>query len=142
MRRFLTRTWRSAERTPVVRDGENLKGRLEDVMAYDADSISNAERAALPRLLCQALRHTEGVRGTSEGQGLAWFAMSAIAIIAARTRKFALSMVLSALLTQPSNAQSLPKSPRQKAEEARKKADEKATDEAYKALIKRMPDHP
>jgi hypothetical protein len=60
----------------------------------------------------------------------------------ARTRKFAVSVVLLALLTLQSYAQSLPESPRQKAEEARKKADEKATDEAYKALIKRMPDHP
>ena len=58
----------------------------------------------------------------------------------ARTRKFAVSVVFLVLLTQPSYAQSLPKSPRQKAEEARKKADEKANDEAYKALIKRTPD--
>ena len=58
----------------------------------------------------------------------------------AGTRKFAVSVVLSALLTQPSYAQSLPKSSRQKAEEARKKADQQATDEAYKALTKRTPD--
>jgi hypothetical protein len=58
----------------------------------------------------------------------------------ARTRKFAVCVVLLALLTQQSYAQSLPESPRQKAEEARKKADEKANDEAYKALVKRTPD--
>ena len=49
-------------------------------------------------------------------------------------------VVLLALLTQQSYAQSLPESPRQKAEEARKKADEKANDDAYKALMKRLPD--
>jgi gas vesicle protein len=53
---------------------------------------------------------------------------------------FAASAVLAALLMQPSYAQSLPESPRQKAQEERKKADEKANDEAYKALIKRTPD--
>jgi hypothetical protein len=61
-------------------------------------------------------------------------------------RKFAASLVLSALLilsaslTQSSYAQPFPESERQKAEEARKKADEKATDEAYKALMKHTPD--
>ena len=60
----------------------------------------------------------------------------------ARTRKFAVSVLLLALLSQPSYAQSLPESPRQKAEEARKKVDEKANEEAYKALIKRTPDPP
>jgi hypothetical protein len=54
-------------------------------------------------------------------------------------RKFAVSVVLSALLTQASYAQPFPESERQKAEEARKKADEKATDEAYKSLMKRTP---
>jgi hypothetical protein len=49
-------------------------------------------------------------------------------------------VVLLALLTQPSYAQPFPESNRQKAQEERKKADEKATDEAYKALIKRLPD--
>ena len=53
-----------------------------------------------------------------------------------------MSVLLLALLNQPSYAQSLPESPRQKAEEARKKVDEKANDEAYKALIKRTPDPP
>jgi succinate dehydrogenase/fumarate reductase flavoprotein subunit len=57
-----------------------------------------------------------------------------------RMRIFTVSLVLSALLTQASHAQSLPESPRQKAQEERKKADEKANDEAYKALMKRMPD--
>ena len=51
-------------------------------------------------------------------------------------RKFAVSMVLSALLTQLSYAQPFPESERQKAEEARKKAAEKATDEAYKSMTK------
>jgi hypothetical protein len=37
-------------------------------------------------------------------------------------RRFAAFVVLSALLTQPSYAQQLPESPRQKAEEAGKKA--------------------
>jgi hypothetical protein len=46
-------------------------------------------------------------------------------------RIFGLSVVLSTLLTQPSYAQEFPESARQKAEEAVKKADEKATDEAY-----------
>jgi hypothetical protein len=58
----------------------------------------------------------------------------------ARTRKFAASVVLLALLTQPSYAQTFPESDRQKAQEERKKADEKATDEAYKALMKHLPD--
>jgi hypothetical protein len=57
-----------------------------------------------------------------------------------RRRKLAVSLVLLALLTQPSYAQSLPESPRQKAQEERKKADDKANDEAYKALMKRLPD--
>jgi len=54
-------------------------------------------------------------------------------------RRVALSVVLLALLTQPSYAQPFPESGRQKAEEARKKADEKATNDAYKSLMKRMP---
>jgi hypothetical protein len=58
-----------------------------------------------------------------------------------RSRRKALAgpVVLLALLTQASYAQSLPESPRQKAQEERKKADEKANDEAYKAMIKRTP---
>jgi hypothetical protein len=56
-------------------------------------------------------------------------------------RKFAASLVISALLTQASYAQeNFPMSDRQKAEIAKKKADEKANDEAYKASIKRAPD--
>jgi hypothetical protein len=54
-------------------------------------------------------------------------------------RIFALFVALSALLTQPSYAQPFPESERQKAEEARKKADEKATDQAYKAVTKHTP---
>jgi hypothetical protein len=57
-----------------------------------------------------------------------------------RRRALAVPLVLLALLTQASYAQSLPESPRQKAQEERKKADEKANDEAYKAMIKRTPD--
>jgi hypothetical protein len=38
---------------------------------------------------------------------------------------------LLAFLTQPSYAQALPESPRQKAQEERKKGEEKANDEAY-----------
>ena len=49
-------------------------------------------------------------------------------------------MALLALLTQPSYAQPFPESKRQKAQEERKKADEKATDEAYQALMKHLPD--
>jgi hypothetical protein len=56
------------------------------------------------------------------------------------TKIFAAFVVLGGLLTQPCHAQSLPASPRQKAQEERKKADEKANDEAYKALMKRLPD--
>jgi hypothetical protein len=54
---------------------------------------------------------------------------------------FAACSVLLALLSQQSYAQDqvLPKSPRQKAEEQRKEEDQKATDEAYKAMIKRTP---
>jgi hypothetical protein len=48
----------------------------------------------------------------------------------ARTRKFAVSVLLLTLMKEPSYAQSLPESPRQKAEEARKKVDEEANDEA------------
>ena len=57
-----------------------------------------------------------------------------------RTRKFAVSVVLLALLAQPSYAQQFPESDRQKAQKERKKADEKATDEAYKGLMKHLPD--
>jgi hypothetical protein len=62
------------------------------------------------------------------------------------TRKFAVSVVLSALLTQPVYAQQFPETERQKAEEtrekareARKKADREATDEAYKSLMQQTP---
>jgi hypothetical protein len=54
-------------------------------------------------------------------------------------RKFAVSVVLSALLTQPVYAQPFPESERQKAGEARKKPAEKDADEAYKSLMKHMP---
>ena len=55
-------------------------------------------------------------------------------------KKFAVFVVLGALLTQPSYGQALPESPRQKAQEERRKGEEKANDEAYKAMIKRTPD--
>jgi hypothetical protein len=58
----------------------------------------------------------------------------------ARMRIFAVSVLVLAMLTQPFNAQALPESSRQKAQEERKKADEKANDEAYKALMERLPD--
>jgi len=48
---------------------------------------------------------------------------------------------MSALLTQASYAQEVfPMSDRQKADIAKHKLDEKSTDEAYKATIKRTPD--
>jgi multidrug efflux pump subunit AcrB len=52
-------------------------------------------------------------------------------------RSLAVSLVIAAFLTPALHAQPFPKSERQKAEEARKKADETATDEAYKAEVKR-----
>lgn len=55
-------------------------------------------------------------------------------------RKCTAALVLSALLTAASYAQNLPESDRQKAETEKKKADERATDEAYKSTIKRIPD--
>ncbi len=62
-----------------------------------------------------------------------------MALVGQSVRKFAVSAVLSALLMQPSYAQPFPESERQKAEEARKKADEQATEEAYKSQMKRTP---
>jgi hypothetical protein len=63
-----------------------------------------------------------------------------VALIGRSVRKFGVFAVLAALLMQPSYAQPFPESERQKAEEARKKAAEKDTDEAYKALMKQTPD--
>ena len=60
--------------------------------------------------------------------------------ILTRIIKFALPPVLSALLTQPSYAQPFPEFSRQKVQEERKKEEEKSNDEAYKALMKRLPD--
>ena len=60
------------------------------------------------------------------------------------TRKFAVFAVISALLTQGSYAQGLPDmqelpaSSRQKAAEELKKAQEKAADEVYEAMVKRV----
>jgi multidrug efflux pump subunit AcrB len=55
-------------------------------------------------------------------------------------RSLVASLLIAALLTPASRAQPFPESDSQKAEEARKKTDEKATDEAYKATLKRTQD--
>jgi hypothetical protein len=55
------------------------------------------------------------------------------------TSKLAVCMIFTALLMQSSYAQPFPESERQKAAEARKKAEETATDEAYKSTMKRTP---
>ena len=49
---------------------------------------------------------------------------------------FAAFVVVSAWPAQPCHAQQFPESDRQKAAEASRKADEKATDEAYKFTMK------
>jgi hypothetical protein len=51
-------------------------------------------------------------------------------------RSFVASLVITALLTPASLAQAFPESERQKAAEVRKKAEEKTTDDAYKATLK------
>jgi hypothetical protein len=53
---------------------------------------------------------------------------------------FAASLLIAALPTPASHGQEFPESERQKAEEARKKAEVKATDEAYKGTLKRTQD--
>jgi hypothetical protein len=54
--------------------------------------------------------------------------------------KLTASLLVLAFLTQVSRAQeNFPESERQKAETARKRAEEKANDEAYKATLKRAP---
>ncbi len=55
-------------------------------------------------------------------------------------KTLAASFVIAALLIQTSYAQNLPEFDRQKAQEAQQKAYEKATDEAYKATLKRTQD--
>jgi multidrug efflux pump subunit AcrB len=55
-------------------------------------------------------------------------------------RSFAASLVIAALLTPASHAQPFPESERQKAEEGRKKAEEKTTNDAYKTTLKRTQD--
>jgi hypothetical protein len=55
-------------------------------------------------------------------------------------RSFAASLLIAALLTPASHAQPFPEFERQKAEEARKKVDEEATDESYKAAVKHKQD--
>jgi hypothetical protein len=56
-----------------------------------------------------------------------------------RLRVGAIVAVCTLLPAQASQAQPFPESSRQKAQAERKKADEKATDENYKALMKRLP---
>ena len=53
---------------------------------------------------------------------------------------FVAAVLLAASQPQTSHAQPFPKSERQKATEAGKAAADKATDEAYKATMKRTPD--
>lgn len=55
-------------------------------------------------------------------------------------RSLVASLLIAALLTSASQAQPFPESDHQKAEEARKKADDKATDEAYKNILKHTQD--
>ena len=53
---------------------------------------------------------------------------------------FVVALLIAALLTPALRAQPFPESSRQKAEEERKKVDEKATDEAYKRTQKHTQD--
>jgi|HubBroStandDraft_6_1064221.scaffolds.fasta_scaffold2179696_1 hypothetical protein len=55
-------------------------------------------------------------------------------------KRFALLLAMSASLIQGSYAQNLPMSDAQKAEIAKKEAEEKANDEAYKSQIGHIPD--
>lgn len=55
-------------------------------------------------------------------------------------RLFAAALLFAVSLTQAAHAQPFPESARQKAEEATKKEQEKATDEAYKATLKHTRD--
>jgi hypothetical protein len=57
-------------------------------------------------------------------------------------KRFIVALAIAALLTQASYAQGRAPSDQQKSDSAKKKADEKATDEAYKAMTKRIPDAP
>jgi hypothetical protein len=54
-------------------------------------------------------------------------------------RKLSAVVVISAMLTQACYAQAPPPSDSQKAEASKRKLDEKATDEAYRATLKRFP---
>jgi hypothetical protein len=58
----------------------------------------------------------------------------------AGTKIFAASLAILVLLPPTSHAQQFPESSRQKNQEEQKKASDKATEEAYKAYIKRTPD--
>jgi hypothetical protein len=53
-----------------------------------------------------------------------------------RARSLAASLLIAALLIPAAHAQPFPESDRQKAEEAAKKGQEKANDEAYKEMLK------
>ena len=55
-------------------------------------------------------------------------------------RKFSAAAIILTALTDASYAQTPPPSDSQKAEMAKKKAAEKANEEAYKATLSRMPD--
>jgi len=73
---------------------------------------------------------------------VAWACSAAARVPAAAAachlaRSLAASLVIAALLTPAAHAQPFPESERQKAKEEQKKADEKATDEAYKDTMKR-----
>jgi hypothetical protein len=59
-------------------------------------------------------------------------------------RTFIAALAMTALLTANSYAQGRPAEPseQQKAESAKKRIDQQATDEAYKSTIKRTPDVP
>ncbi len=56
-----------------------------------------------------------------------------------RVAKLAATILIVTLLARPSYAQPFPESDRQKGAEALKKAEEKATDQAYRAAMKRAP---
>ena len=57
----------------------------------------------------------------------------------ARIKIFAAATAIFALLASSADAQPFPESSRQKIQEEQKKANDKATEEAYKAYMKRTP---
>jgi hypothetical protein len=60
--------------------------------------------------------------------------------VVAGMKIFAASMAIFVLLPSAGHAQPFPESSRQKTQEEQKKASDKATEEAYKAYMKRTPD--